>query len=108
MDCTGLRNENGINVENKKRTGQGFPARSKGYIMNDTKITEEDNLRRIAESTTFSYREVWVMSLFVREDMLEEALECVTMFGTSVGEYLSSVGAAPERVIHDLLNPEES
>lgn len=70
-------------------------------MSDNTKITEEDNLKRIAETMNFSHREVWAMSLFVREDMLEAALECVKIFKTSVKEYLISVGAAPEKVIHE-------
>ena len=68
----------------------------------------EEQMKRIAEKTGFSFREVWMMSLFAREDMLEAALECVKIFETSVEDYLISVGAAPEKVIHELMNPEES
>lgn len=95
-------------VEYKEDRAGNFLLGRKDIFMSETKIVEEDNLKCIAETMNFSYREVWVMSLFVREEMLEAALECVTIFETSVGEYLSSVGAAPDNVIHYLLNPEDS
>lgn len=74
--------------------------------MNETNI--EENLKHIADAMNFTYHEVWVMSLFAREDMIEAALECVRIFETSVEDYLISVGAAPEKVIHELMNPEDS
>lgn len=107
MDCNGLRNKDGVKIVQYKEDRAGISLLGrKDNFMNETNV--EDNLKRIAETMNFSYREVWVMSLFVREEMLEAALECVNIFETSVGEYLSSVGAAPDRVIRDLLNPEDS
>lgn len=62
-----------------------------------------EDLMRIADQGEYTYREVWVMSLFVREDALEDALECVKIFDTNVEDYLISVKAAPAGIIHDLL-----
>jgi len=67
------------------------------------KIPVRDDLKYISETTRFSYQEVWLMSQFVREDALEDALECAALFGDSVAEYLISVGAAPAEVIHAMI-----
>lgn len=81
------------------------------YIENDImprleriEIPLRDDLMQISEEMDFTYREVWVMSLFVRRDRLESALLCVRAFDTTVEEYLISVKSAPAEIISDLLH----
>lgn len=76
--------------------------------MNDEKVHINDELKKISEITGFTYQEVWTMSQFTREDALESALECVNIFGTSVEEYLISVGAAPAEVIRNMIHGEST
>ena len=71
--------------------------------MNDEKVHINDKIRRISETTIYSYRDVWLMSQFVREDALEDALECAALFGDSVAEYLVSVGAASAGEIYAMI-----
>lgn len=63
--------------------------------MSNHEVHIQDRIAEIAAKTIYSYQDVWLMSQFVREDALEDALECAALFGDSVAEYLISVGAAP-------------
>lgn len=71
--------------------------------MSNHEVHTQDRIARIAAATIYSYQEVLLMSQFVREDALEDALECAAIFGDSVAEYLISVGAAPPGVIYAML-----
>lgn len=72
--------------------------------MSDHEVHMQDRIARITAETIYSYQDVWLMSQFVREDALEDALECAALFGDSVEEYLISVGAAPAEVIHAMIH----
>lgn len=71
--------------------------------MSNHEVHIQDHIAEIAAKTIYSYQDVWLMSQFVREDALEDALECAALFGDSVAEYLISVGAAPAEVIHSMI-----
>lgn len=71
--------------------------------MSNHEVHMQDRIAKIAAKTIYSYQDVWLMSQFVREDALEDALECVALFGDSVAGYLISVGAAPAGEIHAII-----
>lgn len=71
--------------------------------MSNHEVHIQDHIAEIAAKTIYSYQDVWLMSQFVREDALEDALECAALFGDNVVEYLISVGAAPAEVIHSMI-----
>lgn len=70
---------------------------------NIIEIPVRDDLKRISETTIFSYREVWVMSQFVRYEALEAVLDSAALLGASVGEYLEFIGIVPAATVRHLL-----
>lgn len=71
--------------------------------MSNHEVHMQDRIAKIAAKTIYSYQDVWLMSQFVREDALEDALECAALFGDSVAGYLISVGAAPAGEVYAML-----
>lgn len=106
MDFSGLCNKDGIKVQKNKedRAGAFLSGYMRIMFMSNHEVHTEDRIARIAAETIYSYQDVWLMSQFVREDALEDALECAALFGDSVAEYLISVGAAPAGVIHAMIH----
>lgn len=75
--------------------------------MSNHEVHIQDHIAEIAAKTIYSYQDVWLMSQFVREDALEDALECAALFGDSVSGYLISVGAASAGEIYAMLHNKE-
>ena len=51
-------------------------------------IVLRDDIEKIASRTVFSYREVYVLSMYERTDIIEVVLQVIAISGMSVGMYL--------------------
>ena len=65
----------------------------------------KDEIKNISQQTIFSYREVYVLSLFVNFDFLEGVLQNIAISGMSIGEYLLQMGV-PQSRVYELLHGE--
>lgn len=69
------------------------------------KVILKNEIKNISQQTRFSYREVYVLSLFVDFDFLEFILRIISDSGMGVGEYLLNLGI-PQSIIYGLLHGE--
>ena len=68
------------------------------------KIILRDDIRTIAQKTVFSYREVYALSLFEDNGIIEEILQMIAVSGMGVGMYLLQKGVPQDtvwRLLHD-------
>lgn len=67
-------------------------------------IVLKDDIEKIARSTVFSYREAYVLSMFVESYNIEAVLHIIVTSGMSVGMYLIQKGVSQEtvyRLLHE-------
>lgn len=69
------------------------------------KVILKNQIKNISQQTIFSYREVYVLSLFMKFDFLEGVLQNIAISGMSVGEYLLQMGV-PQSRVYELLHGE--
>lgn len=69
------------------------------------KVILKNEIKNISQQTIFSYREVYVLSLFMKFDFLEGVLQNIAISGMSVGEYLLQMGV-PQSRVYELLHGE--
>ncbi len=69
------------------------------------KIVICEDLKRLSESTIFSYREVYALAQFVNLEKIETFLNMIALSGLSMGEFLLSLGVSHESV-YNLLHSE--
>lgn len=69
------------------------------------KVILKDEIKNISQQTIFSYREVYVLSLFMNFDFLEGVLQNIAISGMSIGEYLLQMGV-PQSRVYELLHGE--
>lgn len=68
-------------------------------------IILKDNIKKIAQSTAFSYREVYVLSMFEDFERVGAILQVIAISGMSVGMYLIQKGI-PQETVYRLLHEE--
>lgn len=68
-------------------------------------IVLRDDIEKIASRTVFSYREVYVLSMYERTDIIEVVLQVIAVSGMGVGMYLLQKGV-PQKTVYRLLHEE--
>ena len=61
-------------------------------------------LKEISESTIYSYREVYIISLFIPEDMIEKVLQAIAIWGQNVCDFLISVLGIDNDRVYELMH----
>ncbi len=69
------------------------------------KIVIREDLKRLSESTIFSYREVYALAQFIELEKIETSLNMIALSGLSMGEFLLSLGV-PRESVYNLLHSE--
>ena len=66
-------------------------------------IEMRNDIRKLSETTIFSYREVYVLAMFEEAELLKTVLDIIVFSGMSVGMYLIMKGI-PQPLVYKLLN----
>lgn len=65
-------------------------------------IVLKDDIKNIASRTAFTYREIYVLSMFEGSDRIEAILQAIAISGMTVGMYLIQKGIPQETVYRSL------
>lgn len=68
------------------------------------KIIVRYDIKKISEETIFSYREIYVLLMFIEMEMITLVLDFIALYGMSVGMFLIQVLGIPQSKTYELLN----